>query len=87
MWVSQDQIVSGFSAWIFWISQQFQKPILFDRETEKQQKDDLTKLVEAVEDQIKKTAEKIEDQTQKITELVELLKPKQKRRTVESKET
>lgn len=53
----------GFSTWIFIISQQFQKPILFDTETERKRKSDLEKLTIA-----------LKEQTLKIEELIKLLR-------------
>ncbi|MFX0204065.1 MAG: pentapeptide repeat-containing protein [Candidatus Hodarchaeota archaeon] len=56
-----------FSGWTFVLSQRFQRPILFDRRTEEERQDNLTKLTKAVE-----------AQTATITELIDILKPKQK---------
>jgi len=80
--LSLSLLVFAFCIWIFSISQRFQKPILFDSRTEAERKDNLTKLVEAVEGQTKEITDqnkKIEDQTQKLSELIDLLKPDQKK--------
>jgi hypothetical protein len=37
--------------WVFFLSEQFQKPILFDRRTEEKRKDNIERLTEAVENQ------------------------------------
>jgi uncharacterized protein YjbI with pentapeptide repeats len=57
---------------IFYVSQLFQKPILFDPQTEKERKSDTEKIVEA-NDKISETNEKL---VQKVSDLVELMKPK-----------
>ncbi|UCE08133.1 MAG: pentapeptide repeat-containing protein [bacterium] len=54
------------SIWTFILSQRFQKPILFDTNTESEQQSDIEKLTEAVE-----------EQTSVINKMVGLLKPKQ----------
>jgi hypothetical protein len=54
-----------FSAWTFYLSHRFQRPILFDRQTEEMRRDNLTILSDSVK-----------EQTKAVTELVEILKPK-----------
>jgi len=62
----------SLSGIIFYLSQLFQKPILFDPQTEKERKTDAEKIVDANE-KISETNERL---LQKVSELVELLKPK-----------
>ena len=50
----------GLSIWTFYLSQKFQRPILFDRKTEEERQSDLAKLTEAVEEQIKSLRELID---------------------------
>ncbi len=79
-----------FSIWTFLISEQFQKPIFFDRETEKKRMDDFDKLPETVAKQtgsIIEQTDSIRNQTSSIRELTELLKPKQDRKTIEDSGT
>ncbi|MBK7599656.1 MAG: pentapeptide repeat-containing protein [Acidobacteria bacterium] len=54
------------SGWMFFISHKFQRPILFDRETEEDRQTDLAKL-----------AKSVEKQTEAMTKLITLLEPKQ----------
>jgi hypothetical protein len=54
-----------FSTWTFYLSHRFQRPILFDRQTEEMRRDNLTILSDSVK-----------DQTKAVTELIEILKPK-----------
>ena len=66
VWVFTGSIILllMFSVWIFIISHQFQKPILFDKQTEKMRQTDVEKLTVA-----------IRDQTDKIEKLFESLNP------------
>ena len=59
-------ITLALSGWILFISEQFQRPILFDRKTEEEKKNDIEKLTDAVE-----------KQTEKLDKLVEIFKPKE----------
>jgi predicted PurR-regulated permease PerM len=54
------------AGWTFIISQRFQRPILFDKRTEEERLDNLTKLTQAVE-----------AQTSVVEDLVDLLKPEE----------
>jgi hypothetical protein len=59
-------ILLFLSGWVFFISQLFQRPILFDRKTEEERQSDLTRL-----------AKSVEEQTKAMTKLIDLLEPKQ----------
>jgi hypothetical protein len=59
-------ILLFLSGWTLFISQGFQKPILFDRKAEEEKQSDLAKLSKSVE-----------EQTKAITQLITLLEPKQ----------
>jgi hypothetical protein len=63
-WILSALIVI-FSSWTFIISQRFQKPILFDSQTEKERKDNIEKLTETVK-----------EQTSVMKELVDIIKPR-----------
>jgi uncharacterized protein YjbI with pentapeptide repeats len=67
-------IVLTFSGWTFYISESFQKPLLFDRKTEEKQKDNIEKQTEA-----------IKAQTQKISQLIEIFKPIQDQKSAKEK--
>jgi hypothetical protein len=43
-------ITLALSGWILFISEQFQKPILFDRKTEEEKKNDIEKLTEKIDE-------------------------------------
>jgi uncharacterized protein YjbI with pentapeptide repeats len=61
------------SGWVLFLSEQFQKPILFDRRTEEKRQDDLAKLANSAKQQANST----EAQTKAIVELIDILKPKE----------
>ena len=66
-------ILLFLSGWVFSISQDFQRPILFDRKTEEERQSDLAKLAKSVEEQTKA----MEEQTKAMTTMITLLKPEQ----------
>ena len=43
-------ITLALSGWVLHLSEQFQKPILFDRKTEEEKKNDIEKLTEVVKE-------------------------------------
>jgi hypothetical protein len=59
-------VILSLSGWVLFLSEQFQKPILFDRRTEETKKDNIEKLTEAVD-----------KQTEKLDKLVEIFKPQE----------
>lgn len=66
-------ITFAVSGWVLFLSEQFQKPILFDRRTEEERQDDLAKLAKSVEQQ----TVAVKTQTKKMAELVDIFKPKE----------
>jgi len=66
-------ILLFLSIWVFYISQGFQRPILFDSKTEEERQSDLAKLAKSVEEQTKA----MEEQTMATTKLITLLEPKE----------
>ncbi len=64
----------GFSTSVFVLSQKFQKPILFDRQTEEENE----RLEEDRKNELKNLTAAVGEQTSKISELIELLKPGEK---------